>query len=929
MPFIQRLGQLRSPVSTYANLPLTGNVLGDVRLSTDTGDAYTWMLEASSGLITNWKKVTTSAYNDLVGAPVSTGLDVDNAVKSIVGMSINIAYLGFQVLAEYLSSVARMFDGIIDRFADELGIQSESNALYSGYISNQENIKYFLPNKGDLDIGTKLLLHGDGVQGSSDFADLLRVKFTNYGVITDTTTKKFGTGSLKFDGVNDYIVFKDGNYENFAINLLNDYHLTNNPNGVAIDFWFNSNASGVQPIMSNGPISNLPGVVDPTFGDGEVFLITKNSSNKIEVTMQHGAWDSGLGQMVDAPLSVESTTVLSNSAWYHVAVQKNLSGYIKLYINGVLEATSSAFDLGAVMNTWPSCKFYIGKNGSTYLNGYLDEIRVSYAVRYTTTFTPMTKAYNTATVPVPTPVIVDISAGNKTVTALGNARMSGSNPLFGNASLYLDGINSYLTLADSNDWKLCDGAVLSEYVSDSYTKLLLHLNNNVTDEAGKSVTNNNVTFSTLNKFGSHAASFNGTSSYLSVPDSEDWNFGSGAFTIDLWVNFNSSSPSSYLVGQNNQGALYANLGVVGGQMYVTICPSAGGLYFYTNFTPTIGLWYHMALVRIDNGNSAASWRMFINGVSQSLTLGGGAWNNTYPNLSTPLLIGSEIDGYYHNGLIDEVRVSKGIARWTSNFDVNSLTDYTVDLWIDPLSLTDLNTYIIGQDDSWKLTLDGTSNKYLKYTIVGGASIIAPIALSLNTWHHVAIVQKDGILKLYVNGILGASITGSAIVNTATVLTIGATSTGTHLFNGFIEEVRISNSARWTAAFTPPEVEYSSDSNTKLLLPLNVQSVANMTLQSVGYVANYVPTSARVVIFEEDVDVMEPNVDLTIAVSRDGGATFTTCLIAKDQEFGDGTLNLFTGSVNLSSQPNGELMVWKLTTENNKDCRIRGVSLSWR
>jgi hypothetical protein len=288
------------------------------------------------------------------------------------------------------------------------------------------------------------------------------------------------------------------------------------------------------------------------------------------------------------------------------------------------------------------------------------------------------------------------------------------------------------------------------------------------------------------------------------------------------------------------------------------------------------------------------------------------------------------------GYIDELRISKGIARWTSNFtppssayEGASLSDYTIDLWIDPLSLNDENAYIIGVEDSWKLTLDGTSNKYLKYSVIGGNSVIAPISLSLNTWYHVAIVQKSTTIKLYVNGILGASINGSLPSDTSTILTIGATSTGTHLFNGFIEEVRISDNARWTAAFTSPAVEYSSDSNTKLLLPLNVQTVPNMVLHSVGYVANYVPTSARVVIFEEDIDTMEQNVDLKIAVSRDGGTTFTDVLIAKDQEFGDGTLNLFTGSVDLRSQPNGELLVWKLTTQNNKDCRIRGISLNWR
>jgi hypothetical protein len=453
-----------------------------------------------------------------------------------------------------------------------------------------------------------------------------------------------------------------------------------------------------------------------------------------------------------------------------------------------------------------------------------------------------------------------------------------------------------------------------------------------------------------------------------------------------------------------------------------------------------------------------------------------------------------------------------------------LTDYTVDLWIDPLALTDLNTFIIGQEDSWKLTLDGTSSKYLKFSAAGvssldkriaastddcvyeqkyaatdlfvtnsniyaggfdndynregaglrftginipknavitnayltfvdkygrqtgvcntriageavdnpatfstkenfisrksnqtsavvdwdgtwtdapesvhnspnissvvqelvnrsgwnsgnsmvlfwndfdnrslypsgpgnrlpysydnsttkapllhveyvtpsAVSVIAPIALTLEAWNHIAIVQSSGTIKLYVNGVLGASVAGNAIVNGVEDLTIGADSNGEHLFDGFIEEVRVSKGiARWTAAFTPPAVEYSSDSYTKLLLPLNVQTVPNMVLQSVGYVSNYVPTSARVVIFEEDIDVMEQNVDLKIEVSRDGGTTFTTCLIAKDQEFGDGTLNLFSGSVDLQGQPNGELLVWKLTTQNNKDCRIRGVSLSWR
>ena len=1119
MAWTQRLGQLRSPVSTYSNLPITGNVLGDVRLSTDTGDAYTWMLVATSGSLTDWKKVTTSSYSDLDDAPFSSALAIDDAVKVVTGLAINVGLLAYQNLSYYYATLARMFDGVVSRFYyDEDGIEVDKceNQLFEG--------SFYLPNKGDLDIYTKMLIHGDGIQGSSSFMDLLRHEIAVSGAITDTTTKKFGTGSIKFDGTNDYF---DVLYSSLFFDVSE-----------CLDFWFYG-LTGVQPILVNA--ANL------YLTEGEAVSIKKNSSNKIEVLMSVIVdYDEESGDAIYDDITVTSASAITASTWTHIAIQRIADGNIQIWINGVLDATSTQ-DFTGYTNLGQGEGFSnrFGKSLSTYLNGYLDEIRFSNTTRYTTTFTPMTKAYNTATTPAPTPTIVDISAGAKTVTPLGNARMSGSNPLFGNASLYLDGINSYLSLADSNDWKLANllqngddsttklllhfdnsfqdsvtnktvtnngvtfsssvkkfgshsaqfsgnttGGVgtylsipnsndfnfghdnftidlwfyaftmgssaqytflytsngldkpwvgiligLEQYGSTIYTyfnieglvssqtpdiianqwnhmamvrngnlfsfyingilvdsktadvtftnvtgplligrrnesfwncahngyldeiriskgiarwtsnftpptlpyastALLLHLDNNVTDEAGKVVTNNGVTFSSsVKKFGTHAAYFNG-SSYLSIPDSDDFNFGSGDFTIDYWFQKTEhSSPDDIQqhVGKfqnaNNQWLIQ---NTVGPRFYFYLLDGGVTRYVYISWEPTLSTWYHVAVTR-----ASGVFYIFINGVSQTVESYYFATTDSIPNISAPLSIGN-VNGYYYNGLIDELRITKGIARWTSSFTpptsaytVDAPSDYTVDLWVDPLSLNDANTFIIGQEDSWKLTLDGSSNKYLKYTVVGGTSIIAPIALSLETWSHVAIVQKDGVIKLYVNGILGASVAGSATVNGTSVLSIGADSTGAHMFNGFIEEVRISDNARWAAAFTPPVVEYSSDSNTKLLLPLNVQTVPNMVLQSVGYVSNYVPTSARVVIFEEDIDTMEPNVDLKIEVSRDGGATFSPCLIAKDQEFGDGTLNLFTGSLDLRSQPNGELLVWKLTTQNNKDCRIRGISLNWR
>ena len=58
MAYVQQLGQMRSPAATYAALPITGNVLGDLRIIQDLGSLYTWMSSSGSGSLSDWKKVT-------------------------------------------------------------------------------------------------------------------------------------------------------------------------------------------------------------------------------------------------------------------------------------------------------------------------------------------------------------------------------------------------------------------------------------------------------------------------------------------------------------------------------------------------------------------------------------------------------------------------------------------------------------------------------------------------------------------------------------------------------------------------------------------------------------------------------------------------------------------------------------------------------
>ena len=76
---------LKDNVSSYANLPLTGNSENDVRITSDTDKMYTWGISASSGLLTDWKEIgsaTAVDWSAITGKPSSTPAQIDGAVSA-------------------------------------------------------------------------------------------------------------------------------------------------------------------------------------------------------------------------------------------------------------------------------------------------------------------------------------------------------------------------------------------------------------------------------------------------------------------------------------------------------------------------------------------------------------------------------------------------------------------------------------------------------------------------------------------------------------------------------------------------------------------------------------------------------------------------------------------------------------------------------
>jgi len=226
--------------------------------------------------------------------------------------------------------------------------------------------------------------------------------------------------------------------------------------------------------------------------------------------------------------------------------------------------------------------------------------------------------------------------------------------------------------------------MLSKPKFDANTSLLLHCNGsnnstNIVDEAGKIVNigGSAILSTTQYKFGGASLKLNGTTDYIYIDDSEDFSFGSGDFTIDFWVYFNSLSTTTGLFAQRN--AYNANLSV-----YSYINPSDKKIYFYYSINGTAnvggvfntvlatGQWYHVAIVR--NSTEIAC---YINGNKETTTLNistSSIYNSTRP-FSVGAMYASTTFASFTNGYFDEFRISKGIARWTSNFTPKSAEYY--------------------------------------------------------------------------------------------------------------------------------------------------------------------------------------------------------------------------------------------------------------
>ena len=155
----------------------------------------------------------------------------------------------------------------------------------------------------------------------------------------------------------------------------------------------------------------------------------------------------------------------------------------------------------------------------------------------------------------------------------------------------------------------------------------------------------------------------GAGDFLEAADSTDWDFGNSEFTVDFWMRTTTSGVQKYIISR--WAGAYIDWGISmesGGYLRAygsDLGDNSYPIFLVGSTTVNDGAWHHVAFVR----NGATAY-LFIDGNQDAIDTSADV-DLTH---ATVLDVGADGQGGRNfNGHIDELRITKGIAQWTSGF----------------------------------------------------------------------------------------------------------------------------------------------------------------------------------------------------------------------------------------------------------------------
>ena len=175
--------------------------------------------------------------------------------------------------------------------------------------------------------------------------------------------------------------------------------------------------------------------------------------------------------------------------------------------------------------------------------------------------------------------------------------------------------------------------------------------------------------STISKYYGSSAKFDGNGDYLELANNADFQFGIGDWSIEFWWNGQPTGSytsqigtliSSFESGTWRVGTRFDS----GNEIYFS--RGTGSAFTDVRFTVNVndGNWHHIAFVRY-----SGTIIPFVDGINKTANLLSGSVSDSNSMTTTnPVKIGyNSRDNAYINGFLQDLRIYKGIAKYTANF----------------------------------------------------------------------------------------------------------------------------------------------------------------------------------------------------------------------------------------------------------------------
>ena len=662
----------------------------------------------------------------------------------------------------------------------------------------------------------------------------------------NTAIKKYGAGSIAFDGTGDYLKFP------VSADLFNPYR-----GEYTVEMW-------VYPVSlaSGGTGSSRYGTLmcQQALGSSIQWGFGFNSSGNLVYTYWNG---SSTVQITSNGPAIAANT------WSHVGFTYTSSG-IRLFTNGLL---TSATAMTGTPSTSTTESIFIGIEGRTggselYYNGYIDDLRITKGLaRYRYNFTPPTRAFPTkgGTAPAATAdedfeyttlllpgngtnnqnnhTFLDSSNNNLAITRNGNATQGTFSPFSQTGwSNYFDGSGDNLTAASN--------AAFSPGTGDfTYESWIYPLNWSGTTSTIFVVTNTGGLWIGKNSSNFVVRAY-GVADQLqttSFPAVNQWTHVAVArsgTTLSLYYNGTriATTTNSYNFAQaglcigDDGGASAPFAGYISNSRLV----KGTAVYDPTQTTVTVPT---AKLTTITNTSIlTCSTNRFVDESTNNFTLtrnGDTSVQAFSPFAPTASYAAANVGGSgYFDGTDDALILPSNSALALGS------GDFTVEAWVYNQSGSNLYPDIFSNSGSIISFIPNDRSSVYRsilsddnYPSSGNATLLsASGTIGQNSWAHIAWVRSGSTITVYINGAASGTVTSSTN-HTREMQIIGAIAQGAspnfYFWNGYISNLRIvKGTAVYTSNFTPPTALLTNIANTSLLTNFTNAGITDATAKTI-------------------------------------------------------------------------------------------------